>query len=85
LKDILNSIDESIIKIASEITRLEKNRQSLLESKNILFETNNICPDCMGKGYYYKKSSGGDPYERSSDLQEDCNRCKGTGTYIIQQ
>lgn len=80
--EIIKSIEESILKINDEITKLQDDKQNLIHSKDVLFKTNNICPECYGKRYYYRKSNGSDPHERSSDLQEKCPKCKGTGQYI---
>lgn len=83
--DTIRDINESILKINNQITKLQSDKQNLIYSKEVLLRTNNICPDCFGEGYHYRKSDGSDPYERSSDLRENCSRCDGTGRYIAQR
>lgn len=80
----IKNIEEAILKIDNEIVKLQDDKQNLINSKEVLFKTNNICPECMGKRYYYRKSDRSDPYERSSDLQEKCPKCNGTGQYMTK-
>lgn len=74
-------LGEAIKKIDAEIIKLTEEKQDLINSREILYKVNGVCPDCSGTGYYYRKSDGSDPYERSSDLKEMCQRCHGTGKY----
>lgn len=81
MESAINELGEAIKKIDSEIIKLTEEKQDLVNSREILYKVNNICPDCYGSGYYYRESDGSDPYERSSDLKETCKRCNGTGKY----
>jgi DnaJ-class molecular chaperone len=81
IESSIKEINKAIKNIDNEILVLDEERKILKASKEVLYKTNNVCPDCDGKGYYYRQSSGGDPYERSSDLKESCNRCSGKGKY----
>lgn len=83
--EIIKSIEESILKINDEITKLQDDKQNLIHSKDVLFKINNICPECYGKGFFYGKSDYSNPYEKSSDLHENCLRCKGSGKYVNKQ
>ena len=78
----IKDIDDAIKEIDIQRETLLSEKQSLKISREVLYKVNDLCPYCNGRGYTYAKSSGGDPYERSSDLQETCTRCKGTGKYI---
>ena len=78
----IKDIDDAIKEIDIQRETLLKEQQSLKISKEVLYKVNDLCPVCNGRGYTYAKSNGGDPYERSSDLQKTCTRCKGTGKYI---
>ncbi|MEG1636098.1 MAG: hypothetical protein RR324_01165 [Cellulosilyticaceae bacterium] len=81
-KSTIGVLDETINEIDERIAGLQKHKQAINVTKEAYCEVNNICSECLGEGYYYRQSSGGDPYERSSDLREDCPRCNGTGKYI---
>jgi len=77
----IKEIDDAIKTIDKQREALLEERSSLIISREVLFKVNDLCPECGGSGYYYRKSDGGDPYERSSDLKETCVRCNGTGRY----
>jgi predicted methyltransferase len=81
MESAINELGEAIKKIDSEIIQLTQEKQDLVNSREILYKVNGVCPDCCGSGYYYRKSDGNDPYERSSDLKEMYLRCNGTGKY----
>lgn len=80
-KEVIKELDGTVKEIQSKIENLQKQQESVLATKDAYCEVNDICPTCLGDGYYYKQSSGGDPYERSSDLREDCPVCNGTGKF----
>lgn len=81
INNTIKSIDDSLNMVEKQISDLKNDREKLLASKEILFKVNNICPICNGSGVTYRKSRGDDPYERSSDLRENCTRCNGNGKY----
>lgn len=78
----IKDIDDAIKTIDKQREILLSERKSLETSREVLYKVNDFCPNCNGRGYTYQESSGGDPYERSSDLRKICTRCKGSGKYI---
>jgi hypothetical protein len=77
----IREIDKAIQLIDEQRVTLLQERQSLETARDVMYKINNVCAVCDGIGHTYRDSNLGDPYERSSDREVDCTKCKGTGNY----
>lgn len=78
-------IDKSIKELDNKIKKLYEEKQTLDNSREIIYKINDICPVCSGKGETVDRMSmmrDNDMYSRSSDFKHTCSRCKGKGKYI---
>lgn len=82
MQEVIIKLNDTITHINQQIAQLELDKEALEKTKSALYRLNDICPDCSGKGYYYRNSDGQDPYEKTSDLREPCKRCSGSGNYL---